>query len=140
MSTRSAIALSTDTGVQVIYCHWDGYLANNGRLLQENYTRVEQVRELMELGDLSSLAETADKCEAFHRDRREPREQTQARVYKDFETALAEEFENSDREYFYVFLKNGTWAVIESRTAETKGAQKLSQAIAEERRSNMYAL
>lgn len=140
MSTRSAIALSTDTGVQVIYCHHDGYIGHNGALLQENYTRVEDVRELMELGDLSSLAFEPESCEAYHRDRHEPRAQTKARVYKDFETALAEEFENSDREYFYVFLKNGTWAVIESRTADTKGAQKLSEAVAEERRSNMHSL
>lgn len=55
MATRSTIARKTDTGIESIYCHWDGYPAYNGRILQEHYTNDEKIAELLSLGDLSSL-------------------------------------------------------------------------------------
>ena len=39
MATRSRIAIEKENGtVESIYCHWDGYPENNGRILVENYT------------------------------------------------------------------------------------------------------
>lgn len=56
MATRSTIALEfADGTVQQVYCHWDGYLDNNGKLLQEYYMDPFKVRDLMDLGDISSL-------------------------------------------------------------------------------------
>ena len=56
MATRSTIALEfADGTVQQVYCHWDGYLDNNGKILFENYTDAFKLRELIDLGDLSSL-------------------------------------------------------------------------------------
>ena len=56
MATRSTIALEfADGTVQQVYCHWDGYLANNGKLLLENYMDPFKVRDLIDLGDISSL-------------------------------------------------------------------------------------
>ena len=56
MSTRSLIALKqTDGTVKSIYCHWDGYVSHNGRLLIEHYATPEAVEELLALGPLSAL-------------------------------------------------------------------------------------
>ena len=56
MGTRSTIAIQNEDGsVTGIYCHWDGYLSHNGKILAENYTTEAAVRELIALGDLSSL-------------------------------------------------------------------------------------
>jgi len=56
MGTRSTIALEfADGTVEQVYCHWDGYLAHNGRILQEHYSDPFKLRKLIDLGDLSSL-------------------------------------------------------------------------------------
>lgn len=56
MSTRSNIGvLNNDGTVTAIYCHWDGYVEYNGRILSEHYQEVEKVKELISGGDLSSL-------------------------------------------------------------------------------------
>ncbi len=56
MATRSTIALEfADGTVQQVYCHWDGYLDNNGWILQKHYLDPIKVGNLIELGDMSSL-------------------------------------------------------------------------------------
>jgi len=56
MGTRSTIALEyADGTVEQVYCHWDGYLENNGRILQEHYTDPFKLRDLIDQGDISSL-------------------------------------------------------------------------------------
>jgi hypothetical protein len=56
MGTRSTIALEfADGTVQQVYCHWDGYLSNNGQILQKHYSDPFKLRDLIDLGDLSSL-------------------------------------------------------------------------------------
>ena len=56
MATRSTIGiLNTDGSVTAVYCHWDGYPEHNGKILIENYTTEEKVRELIGLGSISSL-------------------------------------------------------------------------------------
>lgn len=58
MATRSSIAVKlSPTTVKVIYCHWDGYLSNNGSILLEHYTTPELVHELISHGSLSSLGD-----------------------------------------------------------------------------------
>jgi hypothetical protein len=58
MSTRSLIAIESNNETKSVYAHWDGYLENNGVILQENYTTQTEVEALIELGDISSLQET----------------------------------------------------------------------------------
>ena len=61
MGTRSTIALEfADGSVSQVYCHWDGYLDNNGKILSEHYMNPFKVRDLVELGDFSSLRETVE--------------------------------------------------------------------------------
>lgn len=58
MGTRSdIIALRADGKWQRIYCHWDGYLEHNGKILFEHYTGQKQVEKLVALGNLSILGE-----------------------------------------------------------------------------------
>jgi hypothetical protein len=72
MATRSTIALEfADGTVQQIYCHNDGYLSYNGRILQESYSDPFKLRDLIELGSISSLAPTLDGVCAYGRDRGE---------------------------------------------------------------------
>lgn len=130
MGTRSTIAILREDGtVAKIYCHWDGYLEHNGRILFEHYNTAEKVEELIALGDLSSLGKEIgvkhpfspdynvpgdsdtwnrlydNMCTAYGRDRGE--EGTKANVYPDLETY---EFKASFEEYNYVFM-HGEWAV-----------------------------
>ena len=56
MATRSTIALEfADGTIGQVYCHWDGYLAHNGKMLQEYYSNPFVLRDLIDLGSLSSL-------------------------------------------------------------------------------------
>ena len=56
MATRSTIALEfADGTVQQVYCHWDGYLEHNGKLLQEHYSNPFILRDLIDQGAISSL-------------------------------------------------------------------------------------
>lgn len=57
MATRSTIALEyADGTVEQVYCHWDGYLDNNGRILLENWSDPFKLQQLIDLGDLSILS------------------------------------------------------------------------------------
>ena len=56
MATRSNIGVvNPDGSVTGIYCHWDGYPENVGKLLLKHYNTTGIVYELMDLGHLSSL-------------------------------------------------------------------------------------
>ena len=61
MATRSTISIvdtrTKDGQGRTIYCHWDGYLQNNGAILLEHYQDPKKVNELIDLGDISSLRE-----------------------------------------------------------------------------------
>jgi hypothetical protein len=57
MGTRSTIALEfADGSVGQVYCHWDGYLSHNGKILLDQYSDPYKLRDLIDLGDVSSLA------------------------------------------------------------------------------------
>lgn len=58
MATRSMIGMVQEDGtVRAIYCHFDGYPAHVGRILDAHYTDADKVNALLDLGDLSVLAE-----------------------------------------------------------------------------------
>jgi len=84
MATRSLIGkILPGGGILSIYCHWDGYPENNGKILQNHFQDEEKIEKLMQLGDLSSLApEIGDEphdfntppegiCNFYGRDRQE---------------------------------------------------------------------
>lgn len=66
MATRSTIALLRDNGTVVkVYCHWDGYLENNGELLVKHYDTPEKIEALLAHGDISSLGEQVGEKHPF---------------------------------------------------------------------------
>ena len=68
MATRSTIALEfADGTVEQVYCHWDGYLDNNGKILQEHYSNPFILRDLIDLGAISSLRPTIGTKHDFSR-------------------------------------------------------------------------
>ena len=56
MGTRSRIGIEMpDHTVVSVYCHWDGYVEHNGRILVQHYQNREDVQELIDGGSMSSL-------------------------------------------------------------------------------------
>jgi hypothetical protein len=112
MGTRSTIALEyADGTVDQIYCHWDGYLDHNGKILAEHYSDPFKLRQLMDLGDMSSLAERVGtqhafekapegECTFYGRDRNESG--CKAKKFKDY----ADYVENHQYEEYEYILRN----------------------------------
>lgn len=66
MSTRSDIIVHRADGKWArIYCHWDGYLDHNGKILFEHYTTQKKVEQLVALGDISVLGPEIGKKHPF---------------------------------------------------------------------------
>ena len=128
MATRSNIAYKTIDGkIRSIYCHWDGYPANNGRILQENYQDQAKIEALVELGALSSLGaelgeqqdfddrstQKDDWCLAYGRDRGEV--DVEARDYDDIPSWIDDMEE-------YAYLWNGKeWLVNDHGEKDANG-------------------
>ncbi len=136
MATRSTIALEyADGTVDQIYCHWDGYLSNNGQILYNHYKDPFKVQQLMDLGDLSSLgdgigeqhdfndAANVKDCTFYGRDRGETG--TEAKRFKDFQDYVDN---HQYEEYEYILRRDGIWYVCQYG----KGYEPLGEAIARE--------
>ena len=128
MGTRSRIGVMHGNKVKSIYCHWDGYLSFNGRILQESYDSA-RANQLVALGDLSSLrAKIGEKhafskfelpteeveafetltenwCTFYGRDRGE--KGTEFEVDHTFAEFL-ERVDGCGAEYYYI-MENGQW-------------------------------
>jgi len=59
MGTRSRIGVMHGGVCKSVYCHWDGYLEHNGRILLEHYNSAK-ANHLVSLGDLSCLRREVD--------------------------------------------------------------------------------
>jgi hypothetical protein len=59
MGTRSRIGVMHGDKCKSVYCHWDGYLDHNGRILLEHYDSAK-ANHLVALGDISSLDRTVE--------------------------------------------------------------------------------
>jgi hypothetical protein len=67
MGTRSNIGIENEDGtVDFVYCHWDGYVSNNGRILHDNYQDEDKVRKLIALGEISSLGASPSSTKDYH--------------------------------------------------------------------------
>lgn len=111
MATRSTIALEfADGTVEQVYCHWDGYLENNGQILAQHYMDPFKVKELVALGGFSTLQETVEETEdgAYHAQRGE---ELCINRYKNAD----EYFDCSQQEEYDYILRNvngtATWFV-----------------------------
>lgn len=120
MGTRSNIAkVNADGSVNVIYCHWDGYVEGVGQTLAKHYTNPLKVEGLIALGDLSSIGKEVgtsndfnnpnyDICVAYGRDRGET--DTEPAAFMSLEDYLNSVKNDVFIEYVYVF-ENGEWTV-----------------------------
>lgn len=131
MATRSTIAVKHGSVIKAVYCHWDGYLDHNGKILLENYDSIK-ANNLVALGDISSLREEIGEKHPFSkfdmpdgevydetkyenwttffgRDRGE--EGTEWQTFQS-EREWVETMDRSGCEYYYV-MDNGVWYVSE---------------------------
>ena len=131
MATRSTIALEfADGSVSQVYCHWDGYLDNNGELLNKYYMDPFVVRDLIDLGDFSSLRETVEEtAEGAYTERGEDKEvRRYANSDEYFDCCQQEEYDYILRQvdgtpvwFVRCYATNGVWATLgEARMCETK--------------------
>ena len=105
MGTRSTIALEyADGSVGKVYCHWDGYLSNNGKILLNSYQDPFKVRDLLDNGDMSSLETTVEGC-TFYKERGEDCPQDMFKDYAEYRKEA--QFE----EYNYILRRDGNWYV-----------------------------
>jgi len=128
MGTRSRIGVMHGDKVKSIYCHWDGYLSHNGRLLQDHYDSAK-ANNLVAMGDMSSLgrvigeahpfsphgspedsalyehAKDQGYCTFYGRDRGETG--TEFKVAHTFAEFL-EQADGCGAEYYYI-MKDGVW-------------------------------
>ena len=113
MATRSTIALEfADGTIGQVYCHWDGYLSNNGKLLGDYYMDPFKVRDLIDLGSLSSLRPTIGTKHPFSMYEAKMTQDEYANLYRDMCTFYGRDGGEgeSDATYFkdYAdFLANG---------------------------------
>ena len=130
MATRSTIAiLETSGAVKQIYCHWDGYIGHNGKILKEHYKTPERVKELISHGDLSILAPNINPslgthcfdnpekgvCVYYGRDRGESN--TEFRVYRDYDYFR---FNRQKEEYDYLFVEaESKWYLLGKKAEKT---------------------
>ncbi len=118
MGTRSFIAIQEDNIFKGVYCHWDGYLENNGKILHEHYQDEAKVKALINMGDISSLGaqigvkhdfntKILGSCTFYGRDRGESGVETRITTSL---PALQLVAEGMGVEYFYLF-KDSKWYV-----------------------------
>ena len=118
MATRSTIAIQNlDGSIHQIYSHWDGYVSNNGVILQKYYNTRESVEKLIAGGGISSLGRyiSDTPLDFDNRDYDYTNyysyrgEITEIRHFKDFDTY---EKEHQYEEYEYLFTSDNVWSVF----------------------------
>ena len=119
MSTRSTIAVKLqDNTYRQVFCHWDGYLANNGKKLLSYYNSQALAEQVTSLGDISSLQKNYSTDEVHTFDK--PAKDVTVLYIRDrleldalpFTFKDEQEFniEKQGEEFNYVF-KDGKWHV-----------------------------
>lgn len=119
MGTRSRIGVMHGDVLKSVYCHWDGYLEHNGRILLEHYDSAK-ANHLVALGDISSLDKNVEIPEGaehtfdsptkgitvfYGRDRGETGCDFQvSHTFNDF----LEKCDASGVEYYYI-MRDGVW-------------------------------
>ena len=130
MGTRSLIAVVHGNNYKTVYCHWDGYLSHNGRILQEHYDSPK-ANNLVALGNISSLTPNIGEKHPFSqfdtdmpakefeekygnmttfygRDREEEGQEFITHTSKE---SLIEHFNESWCEFAYI-MQDGVWYVM----------------------------
>ena len=102
MSTRSMIAVQdADGACYAVYCHFDGYVSHMGKMLTTYFNSDEKAADLVNEGELRAIDVSAENevvLEHFEEDF-EKREIE----YYDTVVDMLNAFQNSDREYLYIW-------------------------------------
>ena len=128
MGTRSRVGVMHGNIVKSVYCHYDGYLAYAGKILQEHYNSAE-ANNLVALGDNSGVQKTVEEMN-FYKDRGE--EDVTWRVAHSFDEFL-DQVHGCGAEYYYI-IKDGVWyagCVYETKGLMKEGLVELNQALSE---------
>jgi hypothetical protein len=122
MGTRSDIIVHrADGSWKRVYCHWDGYLEHNGKILFEHYNDQKKAEALVEPGDMSSLDKFCTKPDGHTFDNKVDgyttyygRDRGESDVDGKVGKTLAEVWppEDSWTEFTYVF-HDGKWYVAD---------------------------
>jgi hypothetical protein len=110
MATRSRIGYKNNDLVFSAYCHYDGYLGYNGRMLLKHYTDEEKVKALVSLGYISSLQKDIDTIIEKDIDKGSIKKEPMVCTLKEYEN-----YDNELIEYCYLF-DNGVWKVRKNGT------------------------
>ena len=130
MATRSVISKIdkkvSNGEITAVYCHSDGYLSWNGKILNEHYTNGNKVDELLSNGGISILNENIGKpgidfndykkfgslkqSRFYHRDRGEDKKEAATLGGENELVKFATE--KCDAEYIYMFAF-GSWYVYD---------------------------
>ena len=123
MGTRSTIALEfADGTVSQVYCHWDGYLSNNGKILSTSYMDPFKVRALVDLGGFSSLKDSVEDTalEAYTQRGDDLDVERYQNADEYFDTCSGEEYDYLLRNvegkavwFVRCYASNGQWVTIE---------------------------
>lgn len=101
MATRSLIAIeNSNKSINIIYCHWDGYLNGVGKTLLSFYNDKKKVEKLIKLGNISSLEKTLSNIKTYNEEG--------SKV--DNEAAYKKYYREQGTDYAYLF-KNNKWYV-----------------------------
>jgi hypothetical protein len=137
MATRSVIAKLDSKGIKAVYCHNDGYLKYNGKLLSTHYTNENKVDKLLAEGDISSLGREIGiktdfnsscyhkgddfnyQCKFYARDRGE--KGTEAQEFKDDIALLDSDLVSIVSNGFVYLYAYGTWYVYDNQTIKHNG-------------------
>jgi len=144
MGTRSRIGVMHGDKCKSIYCHWDGYLAHNGKILLEHYDSAK-ANYLVALGDISSLDRNVEIPEGVQHTFNDPAKGITTFYGRDrkengCEFAVDHTFEDFMKrvdgcgaEYYYI-MRDGVWYVGNNYGSDTLSGQLvlLSEALADE--------
>ena len=121
MGTRSRIGVMHGDKCKSVYCHWDGYLDHNGRILLEHYDSAK-ANHLVALGDISGLDRTVEIPEGVEHTFENPVKGITSFYGRDrgetgCEFAVDHTFEDFMKRVdgcgaeFYYIMKDGVWYV-----------------------------
>ena len=111
MSTRSWIGIKQkDQSLNLVYCHYDGYIEHNGLLLQNYYQTIDKIKQLIKNGSIRILKETVESTDYFI-------DENDIIQYKSIDDLKQDMITNKNFiviEYFYYFDEEvNTWFVGE---------------------------
>ena len=132
-------AYGTETAIQAVYVHSDGYVDHTGKVLLEHYSDPNKVEDLVERGSVSFLGQEIGEKHSFyshavehrnwtcfyHRDRGDEWESCHPLLVD-----TPEELQGN-ASYTYIFGVDGKWRVAKSTGYFISLEDAVSQALAE---------